>query len=490
MSPALAYTCYFWSIGNCKFHKDDCLYAHTYDALQPEAPTHFGYDQPALAGRNAAIAQAAANAGFDTSNTSALTSLISSVKSANRTYKVEEAYSREAPYKDRDDDTCVISRTPRGGSITRICPDQSSSSAVQPNPAVRARNVSPEMVSDWTTKIEAHGTGVERAFDRIMNMEACETVVEKASNPLTYVRASNPSVERARGLYEENSCGSNILGVGDIDTNFGSHHSSIERASDYPVTDTAHEFSFDIPSDLPLRALLREQEDRKQQPSSSFPHTLSTENQGISTMVTQPAPSGANNEPLGLAMRKRGATESGDASRPSKFRRTEDGALAKSTAVHDGLVIDLTVPERYVPPHRRQPILSNITNTQNTGYTVTTRTNSKGGTTTNLTFNPPNNHESETKAQRRRRRAAAVAAEQKVSQAEAASKKIFTRVFQRLSEFRTHLIQDREALSTRWEVDAKMQEPGVMNRMQELGNYMRKIDDALAGAIGVVRRIK
>ena len=43
MSPPLAYTCYFWSIGNCKFHKDDCLYAHSYNAMQPEAPRHFGY---------------------------------------------------------------------------------------------------------------------------------------------------------------------------------------------------------------------------------------------------------------------------------------------------------------------------------------------------------------------------------------------------------------------------------------------------------------
>ena len=43
MSPALAYTCYFWSIGTCKYHKDDCLYAHSYDAMQPEAPRHFGY---------------------------------------------------------------------------------------------------------------------------------------------------------------------------------------------------------------------------------------------------------------------------------------------------------------------------------------------------------------------------------------------------------------------------------------------------------------
>ena len=43
MSPPGPYTCYFWSIGDCKFHKDDCLYAHTYNAMPSEVPRHFGY---------------------------------------------------------------------------------------------------------------------------------------------------------------------------------------------------------------------------------------------------------------------------------------------------------------------------------------------------------------------------------------------------------------------------------------------------------------
>ncbi|MCJ1380912.1 hypothetical protein MMC17_004021 [Xylographa soralifera] len=124
--------------------------------MQREAPRHFGYYQPALAGRNAAIAQAAAKAGFDTSNTRALTSLISSVKDASRTYTAKEIYSVGVAYDDRDDDTRIINRTPRGRTITRMYPDQWSSNSVQPLHAVRTQNVSRERLSNRSMSIEAH----------------------------------------------------------------------------------------------------------------------------------------------------------------------------------------------------------------------------------------------------------------------------------------------------------------------------------------------
>ncbi|MCJ1380911.1 hypothetical protein MMC17_004020 [Xylographa soralifera] len=319
------------------------------------------------------------------------------------------------------------------------------------------------------------------------------------SDPLTYVRASNASVERAHDHYVEDSYGSGVLGGSDIDMDAGAYHAITESASGYPVTNKVLESSCDRPSDLPLRVLLREQEDRKGQPPSfSFLQTLDKPSQDVLTRITKPAPSGANNEPLGSVVRKRSAPDTEDVSRASKFRMTEDMAPTNATTVHDGILIDLTIQGKYVPPHRRQPVLNNITNTNNTGYTVTTRSNSKGGTTTNLTWNPQDNSGKDSRKVRRQRAAAAAAeiairaelTNQKVSRAEDTSKMTFNKVFHRLSTFRTHLSKDREALSTRWEADDKMKEPEMMDRMQVLGDYMRQIDEALGGAIGVVSQIK
>ncbi|MCJ1388887.1 hypothetical protein MMC18_001738 [Xylographa bjoerkii] len=396
----------------------------------------------------------------------------------------------DGTFEGRDDnDTRVIGRTPGGSSMTRMYSDHWSSSVAQPMPAVRIHDINRERASNHAINVEAHDAGVERAFNHIMNMEVYDTD-SKNPDPLSCVATSNNGVERAHAHHREDLYSIGVVDVGEVDANVGAHHSTIDRASDYPVTDTAHESSLGRPSDLPLRALLREQEDREQQPSLSFPHTLDKESQDILTKVTQVAPSGANNEPLGLVVRKRGAPEPEEASRPMKVRRTGNMALADATAAHDRILIDLTEPDRYVPPHRRQPVLSNITNTQNTGYTVTTRTNSKGGTTTNLTFNPPKTNERDSRAQRRQQRAAAAAADHKISRAETASKMTFNKVFNRLSTFRTQLRKDRESLSACWEADAKMKEPEMMDRMQELGDYMRQIDDAVARAVGVVRSIK
>ncbi|MCJ1432325.1 hypothetical protein MMC27_001681 [Xylographa pallens] len=467
--------------------------------MQPEAPRHFGYYQPALAGRNAAIAQAAANAGFDTSNTRALTSLISSVKDANRAYKAREVYPIAAAYEDRDYDTRVINRTPRGRSITRVYPDKWSSSTVQPISAVRTRDASHGRFSNSSMNIEAHDAGVERAFDHIMNMEVCDTGSRAISEHLTYVKASRTSVERARGHYVEDSYDSGVIGVGDIDMDTGAYHPTTERASDYPMADKVLESSGDRPSDLPIRALLREQEDREQQPPSfSFPQTLDKTSQDVLTRITQAAPSGANNEPLGSVVRKRSAPEAEEASRASKFRMMEDVAPTNSTAVHDGILIDLTIPDKYVPPHRRHPVLSNITNTQKTGCTATSRTNNNGGTTTNLSWNRPDKSGKGSKKVRRQHAAATAAStashaeptDQNVSRRKIASQVTFNTVFNRLSMFRKGLINDREALSNCWEVDDKMKEPEMMDRMQDLGEYMKQIDKALAGAIGIVSQIK
>ena len=259
-------------------------------------------------------------------------------------------------------------------------------------PAVRTRDIGPERLSDSRMNIEAHDAGVERAFDHILNMRVCDTGNRAVSEHHTYVKASNTSVERARGHYVEDSYDSAVIGVGDFDVDAGAYDPTTERASDYPVADKVLEPSRDRPFDLPLRALLREQEDRKQQPPSfSFSQTLDKTSQDVLTKIAQAAPSGANNEPLGSVVRKRSAPDAENSSRASKFRMIEDVALTNSSAVPDRILIDLTIPDKYVPPHRRQPVLSNITNTQNTGCTVTTRTNSKGGTTTNLTWNPPDN---------------------------------------------------------------------------------------------------
>ena len=426
-----------------------------------------------------------------------MTSLISSVKNVDLKYRGEETYSTDTAYEDSDDDTHIIARTPRGRSITRVYPGKWSLTAVQPMPAVRTRDIGRERVTNRPMNIDTHDAGMERAFDHIMSMGVYDTGNRKASEPLTYVKASNTSVEKARGYYVENSYGSGVLGDGDIDMDTGANHPITESASACIVTDKVPESSGNITSDLPLRALLREQEDYRQQPSS-FSLTLDKPSQEALTRITSVAPSGANNEPLGSGVRKRSAPDWEEVFRASKFRMAEDVVSTNTATVQERVLIDLTIPDNYIPPHRRQPVLSNITNTQNTGYSVTTRTNSKGGTTTKLRWNPSDNS---SKGSRKihRQRAAAVASrtvirteltDQNVSPENAASKKTFNKVFNRLSAFRTGLIKDREALSNRWVADNRMKEPGTIDRMQQLGDYMRQIDEALGGAIEVVNQIK
>ena len=354
--------------------------------------------------------------------------------------------------------------------------------------AGRTQDVSHERVSHRAINIEAHDTGVVEVFDNANS---------KMGEPLTHVTASNTSVERPRVSYLEDTDSSGALGVGDIDMDVGVSHPITESTLAFPVTPKVLDASRTRTSELPLRVLLREQEEHDQE-ALAFSPLLDKPSQDELTRITNVAPIGANNEPLGTVARKRSAPDSEEVPRASKFRMTESVALTKTTTVHDGLLIDLTIPGKYIPPHRRQPVLSNITNTQKRGNTVDNCTNGKAGKATSLTWNQPDSCGKESRPPRSRR-ASAVATENvtrveptnpKVSPRKTASEKAFTKVFNRLIGFRTGLIKDRENLSTRWEADDKMKEPEMMDRMQLLGDYMRQIDEALAGAIEVVSQIK
>ena len=414
-------------------------------------------------------------------------------------------------YEDYDDDnTRVIGRTPRGRSITRVYPGYWSSSTTQSGDMVGIRNFNRVRAINHPINIEAHDSDTEKPLHNIMKKNVYGNATGKVPDPPTCGREPNNGVERAPDRHEEDSYGSGVTRADDPGEDVRAYDATIESASGCPASNNVHEPSLNRSIELPFRALLREQEDRKQQADFTFPYNLDEASQRIATRSSPAALSGANNQPLGSTVRKRGAPAFFQVSRPSKLRRIDSTAVEDVTTAPSGVLIDFTLPEDDFPVSPHPPVLKDITSTHNMEHTVTTRAESKGGTITNSTLNAPQSNgehsyttSTVTAASRRRQRRhnaaaaksaakAAVCVEllnQNVSQAEAARQKTFKKVLNRLCESRNHLGQDREALSARWEADAKMKEPEMMEHMQELGDYMKQIDEALVRAIAVVRRI-
>lgn len=106
MSPPFNVTCGPWKNGRCPLHENDCLFTHM-DIVRPESTFTFRSKgalpffistviqktndykpkwntEPELAGRNAAIATAAAAAGFDVTDTTSLLNLIHAIRDADR----------------------------------------------------------------------------------------------------------------------------------------------------------------------------------------------------------------------------------------------------------------------------------------------------------------------------------------------------------------------------------------------------------------------
>ncbi|MCJ1473661.1 hypothetical protein MMC13_002312 [Lambiella insularis] len=433
MSPALPYTCFFWSMRDCKFHEDDCLYSHSSYAAPPEAPRHFGYRQPALSGRNAAIAQAAANAGFDTSNWSALTNLISSVKNANWFYKAPGVPIMLRAYGGMY--TTLIGPSKRRAT-SRGYPDHYAPSALQPD-IFQAETIRPE-----SRRSEAKNTEIRYA-----------------------------KTERTSGV------------------------------------------TLDGCSELPERVRLREQEDLMRRSASPIGNRYGD----ISSNPPRAAPSGANTMPLGPLAKKRGVPDAEQELKAFKMRRTEDVSMGGVTAVHNGLLVDLTGEGNRDYPYHGRSALRDMTNTNGRGMVTrshasnahdfarnlgiysphgnVTITAPYGRTTTStnsMTFNPNNGLGSRSNtpatggASRRQRRATAT---QQKQMTDSATTKAFKKVRSRLLLCQNSMKLDREALSARWESDARLKEPETMDSLQQLSSHMLQIEEGLTAAIGVMGKL-
>ncbi|MCJ1408728.1 hypothetical protein MMC19_002803 [Ptychographa xylographoides] len=233
-------------------------------------------------------------------------------------------------------------------------------------------------------------------------------------------------------------------------------------------------------SELPLRALLRAQEDMHNKWSRP-------------PLQYDTAPyvwaSGANNEPLGSITRKRHASTSDENLKSSKVPRLNDVTTTSVAMVHHATMIDYRGSNNGNCGIRNCASVNTNNNCTQSSNSTRMIKSSKADTSHRYSHDSRSFDLVGAVSRRSRKRANRGAAAQLTNLIDGATIKAFTKVKKSLAVSERSITAARETLSMRWNTDPKLKQPQAMKHLNELGSCLIEVEDGLAKALTIMGKL-